>query len=231
MNILIVEDEMLIAETIKIYLEERGHQVVNIVISYEEALTALQYPNIDLVLIDVRIYGEKSGIDIAMYMHKNINIPFVYLTSQFDKRVIESAKKTRPQGYVTKPISKETLWTTIEIALENHQTSKEKEEDIVSFVDSGKTTRIKANQIKYIKAEHVYANIYTTEKKYIFRASLNQILDKLNPKHFIQCHRSYIVNKSKINSFSRDTITIENIEIPVSRSRKKMVLDHLENDM
>lgn len=230
MNVLIVEDEMLIAETIKLYLKEREYHVVDIAISYEEAIIALQKHSIDVALLDVRLYGEKSGIDIAKYMQEHSNIPYIYLTSQYDKRIIEKAKKTNPKGYITKPISKETLWATIEIAVENQLSeNSEKEENLISFNDAGKTIILNENEILFVSADHVYANVITNNRKYTFRSSLNQINALLNQNTFLQCHRSYIVNLRKVNSFSKDKIYIGENAIPVSRSRKKTVAELLNN--
>lgn len=61
-NVLVVEDEILIAETIKIYLEERGHQVINIAISFDEALQAYHLRRPDMVLLDIRLYGQNQGL-------------------------------------------------------------------------------------------------------------------------------------------------------------------------
>ena len=68
LKILIVEDEILIAETIKLYLEEKGHIIQDICISYREATRAIEREQPDLVVLDIRLYGEKSGIDVAKYI-------------------------------------------------------------------------------------------------------------------------------------------------------------------
>jgi len=73
-KILIVEDEILIAETIKTYLNERGHIITEIAISYEEAIDAYQREQPDVILLDVRLYGKKSGIDVAEYLDEIVYI-------------------------------------------------------------------------------------------------------------------------------------------------------------
>ncbi|MBK7010747.1 MAG: response regulator [Saprospiraceae bacterium] len=117
LKILIVEDEILIGETIKIYLRERGHIPMDIVISYEEALQAISLSLPDVVLVDIRLFGEKSGIDLAEVIQNQYDqLPIVFLTSQYDVRVSNKALELNPSGYLVKPIQKESLWTTVELA-------------------------------------------------------------------------------------------------------------------
>lgn len=117
LNILIVEDEILIAELISEYLIETGHEVLGIALSYEEALQQINLRKPDLILVDIRLYGENSGIDLVNHLNgQQESIPIIYLSSQYDQRTLQLALNTNPYGYLTKPIRKETLWTSIEAA-------------------------------------------------------------------------------------------------------------------
>ena len=108
LKILIVEDEVFIAETIKMYLEERNHEVMGSVISYEEAFFEsynLRRP--DLVLLDIRLYGMKSGIDFAAYLKEQVNgPPLSFFSSQKDQIVLEQALETNPYGYLPNHFTK-----------------------------------------------------------------------------------------------------------------------------
>ncbi len=222
MKILIVEDEMLIAETIKLYLEERGHSPTGIVISYEEAIEFLQSNEPDLVLLDVRLYGPKSGIDIANYLVDKTDIPFVFLTSQYDKKVLQNAMATNPGGYLTKPIQKESLWTTIELAYNNHLNNKVKRQRIVKINDGVNTVFLAENAIDFIESDHVYINIHAEDQKYVVRQSLQYFKDNhLSDKVFFQCHRSYIINVNKVHHIGRNSVLIREKKVPISRVRRK----------
>jgi DNA-binding LytR/AlgR family response regulator len=230
LNILIVEDEILIAETIKIYLEERGHHVFDIAISYEEATNAFHLRKPDLVLLDIRLYGEKSGIDFANFLTNQIEtVPFIYLTSQYDQRILDHALKTNPYGYLTKPIHKISLWTSIESAY-NLYFSKKSTEKIIFMQDGKNNYHIKVSDILYIKADHVYSKITTLHnQEIIVRKSLQQVYENLNIEYMIYCHRSYIINCKYITSWNQDTIALKNdIIVPISRSKRKDVLATLE---
>jgi len=109
-KILIVEDEVIIADTIKRYLTQNGHQVVGNAISYQEAESIYIEKKPDLVLLDIRLSGTKTGIDVAYFIQQQTDPkPFIFLSSQLDSRSLNSAKETFPAGYLSKPIQKNTL--------------------------------------------------------------------------------------------------------------------------
>ncbi len=231
-NILIVEDEILIAETIKIYLEEREHYVVNIAISYEEAISAYHLRKPDLVLLDIRLYGQKSGIDVANFiLAQKISVPYIFLTSQYDQRILSQALTTNPFGYLTKPIRKETLWTSIESAY-NLYISKSEIDHLVTIQDGKNNYHLNVKDILYIQADHVYSKIITVQnKELVIRKTLQQVLEILNFDYIVYCHRSYIINAKYITSWNQDVIVLNNdINIPISRSRKSEVLERIKQN-
>jgi CheY-like chemotaxis protein len=81
-KVLILEDERLIAESIRILLESNGYSVVDIVASGEEAIKKADLHNPDLLLMDIRLAGELDGIETAVMIHsKKQKIPIVFLTA------------------------------------------------------------------------------------------------------------------------------------------------------
>jgi DNA-binding LytR/AlgR family response regulator len=220
LNILVVEDEILIAETIKIYLEERGHQVLNIAISFDEAMKAFHLRKPDIVLLDIRLYGPKSGIDFANFLkEQKESVPFIYITSQYDHRILEQALETNPYGYLTKPIHKETLWTSVSTAYRIYETKAMPKYEIKLF--DGKSYQIiDVNDIIYIEADHVYLNItLSNETTLTIRQTLKQLLSELPDEIMVQCHRSYIINRNFIKSWNSSFITLKNNkQIPISRN-------------
>ncbi len=229
LKILIVEDEVFIAETIKMYLEERNHEVIGLAISYEEAFQAFNLRRPDLVLLDIRLYGSKSGIDFAAYLKELVNgPPFIFLTSQNDQKILEQALETNPFGYLTKPFYKESLWTCIESAYHLYSSRNTKDSAII-ITDGRKNHLIKVSNIVCIEAEHIYSTIIMTSgEKLTVRKTMQQILDLANDVNFINCHRSYIINTQHIQEWNQDNITMDNNQsIPISRGRKEEVLNRL----
>lgn len=126
-KILIVEDEVLIAEDIKYNLEELGHTVIGIVMNGDRALDTIANPNIDLVLLDINIKGSLSGIDLAQIIKEKYNVPYVFLTASTDDYTLNRAKNTLPYGYIVKPFNALDLKVNIDIALHKYSSEKEKQ--------------------------------------------------------------------------------------------------------
>lgn len=119
-KILIVEDEVLIAEDLKDSLEELGYDVCSVCYNSEKAVKELYRCQPDLALLDITIRGSQNGIDLGNIINKNHEIPFIYLTSHSDKATLDRAKVTRPYGYIVKPFKDSDLSSSIQIALFNH---------------------------------------------------------------------------------------------------------------
>ncbi|MBK8640647.1 MAG: response regulator transcription factor [Saprospiraceae bacterium] len=228
LNILIVEDEILIAEMIGDYLKEFGHNILGIAVSYDEAITQFNLIKPDIILLDIRLYGEKSGIDFAKHLiEKGDTVPILYLSSQYDQRTLKFALDTNPYGYLTKPISKETLWTSIEAAYQLYLTKNPRHFNLEVF-DGKKYHNLNIHDILFIKADHVYVNIFLMDGQQLnTRKSLKQLAEILEGTHMIQCHRSYLVNKHQIKSWNADSMKLSNGKIiPISRG-KKYILDQI----
>ena len=116
-QILVVEDERIVAEGIKMSLQELGYTVSGVVSSGEEAIIKVEENNVDLVLMDITLYGEMNGIEAAAIIRSRFNIPFVYLTAHSDDETLERAKITGPFGYILKPFEDRDIHSTIEMAL------------------------------------------------------------------------------------------------------------------
>jgi DNA-binding NarL/FixJ family response regulator len=118
-QILIVEDEPLIAANIAHYLNNHDFKVCGIAYDAEEAKLFLENGTPDAIVLDINLQSNKSGLDIAAYVNDNCPIPFVILTSYADKGTIEKAKKVKPWGYIVKPFNEDTLLASLEMAISN----------------------------------------------------------------------------------------------------------------
>jgi len=119
-NILIVEDEPLIAEDIRHFLGNINYSVAGVAYSSSRALDILATRHPDAVLLDISIKGDKDGIEIGEIIRKKYNIPFIYLTSHSDEHTIARAKRTLPDGYLLKPFDERDLLTSLEMAVYRH---------------------------------------------------------------------------------------------------------------
>ena len=132
-RVLIVEDEPLIAEDIAQGLEKNEFLVSAVVYSKEDAIEQLNSNLPDLVLLDINLSGEMSGIEIAEKINTQYNIPFIFITSYSDKQTLEKAKFTEPSGYIVKPFNEASLYSTLEIALYNHAQKNKRKFPELSF--------------------------------------------------------------------------------------------------
>ncbi len=115
-KILIVEDEMIIAEDIRITLEKFNYDVIDIVPTGKRALEIIENNKPDLVLMDIKLRGNIDGIQTAKLINQKYDIPIVYLTANADLSTYEEAKLTSPFGYLIKPFKERELHATIEMA-------------------------------------------------------------------------------------------------------------------
>jgi PAS domain S-box-containing protein len=120
-QILVVEDEPVIARNIQRELSSMGYTVPVIAASGEEALEKAGETHPDLVLMDISLKGHMDGVETSKRMQERFDIPVVYLTAYADERTLQRAKKTGPFGYLLKPYEEKELQTTIEIALHKHK--------------------------------------------------------------------------------------------------------------
>ena len=235
-TVFIVEDEIVIAEDIRQALLHVGYEVLGVARDYEGALKVLDMEVPDLLLLDITLKGEKTGIDIAQYVADHFEIPFIYITSYANKETLAKALKTEPYGYLVKPFNQDDLYTSIELALHKFNTAKQQVEQLNQavkrpFADSmfvktgGMFTRIRYDEITHLEAEGVYTNVYTLgEHKYVERQILLEFEKQLNPSKFMRVHRSYIVNLDHLKGVRQDEVLVNNHSIPLGRTHKEKLL-------
>lgn len=116
-KIMIVEDEAIVAEDIRLHIEDAGYEVVAVVGSGEKALELLQRRLVDLVFMDIMLAGELDGIDVAEKIKQRYRIPVIFLTAYSDQAKLDRARLTEPYGYLIKPFDDRELRSTLAMAL------------------------------------------------------------------------------------------------------------------
>jgi two-component system cell cycle sensor histidine kinase/response regulator CckA len=116
-QILVVEDEGIVAEDIQRSLENLGYIVSAVVSSGEGAIIKAEENRPDLILMDIVLKGEMDGIETANQIRSRFNIPIIYITAYTDEKTLERAKTTEPFGYIVKPFESRELFTAVEMAL------------------------------------------------------------------------------------------------------------------
>ena len=223
-KILIVEDEILIAEDLKDNLLSFGLKKIEMAHDKIEAMKTIRETNPDLILLDIRMENETAGIEIGDYISKNIHKPFIYITAHSDVQMIKEILKTKPNGYITKPIKKSDLFAAINLVISQQ---KRNEDNFLRIKDGYATVLINSLSILYIESDGNYINIFCEDKKHVSRQSLDSVINDLNKDNFYRIHRSYLVNVSQIMKFSKKEVQIGKVTLPVSRNEG----DNFENFM
>jgi len=215
-RILIAEDDALISETLKEYLEEFGHTVTGIVSDSQSAIQYLEEQP-DFVFLDIRMHGKDEGFEIARLINEKYQIPFLFLTSFSDKKTVLKASGYNPLGYLVKPFKKENIFAALEIAIAK---SESETDNKIEIKDGTKTYYFNPQRILFLKSDNNYVDIYCEDRKVTLRSSLDEISIKL-PPYFIKCHRSFIVNKNKIEEKKANSLKIGQHSIKLSRTYKE----------
>jgi DNA-binding LytR/AlgR family response regulator len=239
-KILIVEDEIIVANDIEFNLKKLNFEVVGIASCKSEAENMLLSTKVDLVLMDIMLKNDESGIELAEYINSKYSLPVIFLTAYTDLATVERAKYTNSYGYIVKPFKSIDLRIQITLAIYKHEQyllnsnlSKKNIDEIDKkeiFVKSNnKLIKINKEDILYIEALKDYVLLFTTEKKYIIHTTMKDIEVKLGPSMFIRIHRSYIVNINKIESIEFSNLRIEDKDIllPIGGSYKEILMNKL----
>ncbi len=114
-KILIVEDQFIEANSLRLLLTRQGHEITGVADHVERAIELIARKRPDIVLIDIYLKGGKTGIDLALHLQR-MSIPFIYISANSNEEVFNAAKATRPDGFLVKPFRKKDLLVSLDIA-------------------------------------------------------------------------------------------------------------------
>ena len=123
-KVLIVEDQFVEANNLRHILIKAGYGVCTIARSVPEALQVLDEEQPEIVLLDIYLDGQQTGIDLA-YMLRERNIAYVYLSANSNRQTLNAVKATNPYGFLAKPFRKKDVVIMLEVALYAHQQKRE----------------------------------------------------------------------------------------------------------
>ncbi|NOQ30554.1 MAG: response regulator [Helicobacteraceae bacterium] len=197
-NVIIVEDDEVTAMNLKMSLEKQDYCVVHMSTTIDNAKSNINSLKPDIIFIDIFLENDNDGVSLGQYIHDELKIPFIYLTSHDTNETLELAKSSEPSAYMIKPFEPKNLHSTIQMALykseqelkrdltvnelENHKAEMEKllynkktaGEEIVTFGDyyldlKLNETFYKDQKIKLTKKENAFIRLLI--------ARLDQVVD------------------------------------------------------
>ncbi|RZS95129.1 LytR/AlgR family response regulator transcription factor [Cecembia calidifontis] len=221
-RILIVEDDVNIAENIEEILELLGYVNIDIANSANQAIKIIKKYKPDLVFMDIKLKGDKDGIELGEIIKQMIEVPLVYVTSYSDPTIIERAKRINPAGFIVKPFNTNDIHAIVEIVLYNKRTkpsiealaTKAKDDspylvtDAVFIKADNAYERVPYKDIYYVEANGNMVTIYTKGRNFTIRKSMKDMEDKLPSHLFLRVQKSFIVQLGQIESFNTKDITL-----------------------
>ncbi|MFW5890425.1 MAG: LytR/AlgR family response regulator transcription factor [Marinilabiliaceae bacterium] len=241
-NVLIVEDEFMIAEDIAMRLGDMGYHVAGKSESVEDAVSVLENEPVDILLIDISLRGERTGIDLAAIVNEHFHLPFVFLTSLANESIVEKARRVNPSAYLLKPFNDRQVKVSIDMALwhfygdgkkkqpdpheapEDHATEFLLQMPGCLFLRNGAHyTKVRFDDILWLEADSNYTVIHTRDEKFTYSSVLKNFEEKLPKEDFVRVHRSYIVNLKNVTGFEGNMLLIGEKQIPVNKSCRDLV--------
>ena len=214
-KVLVVEDELLVAADIEESLEILGYKVVGTVATGKAAIESVDKHLPDIILMDIMLKGDMTGIEAANIIRKKHDVPIIYLTANADLATIEKAKISLPYGYIIKPFTEKDLQTNIEIArfkfdndiqtkMESDQYNRffaqvNQEEQKLLYAESDKgLERVDMDDIYYIDGNKEGTIIYLPEDDLPVSKTIDELEEELPADQFTRVNATQIVNTKKI---------------------------------
>ena len=229
---LILEDEPLAAEVLEDYI----NQVLFLELKAKcadaiYALEILQKQTIDLIFLDIHL-PKLKGLDFIKTLQ---HPPKVIITTAYQEYALQGYE-LNVVDYLLKPIewsrflmAVNKLQQAIEVTNYSHRTVPGPEEKTYLFFNVNKRmVKIFLDEILYIESLKEYIRITTPNKSILTKYQLNQIEELLTRHHFLRIHRSFIVAKNKIETFSATDVEIGSKHLPIGRNYKEQVMEVLE---
>lgn len=134
-KILIVEDEFIVANDLRMILKKNGYEVVGIASSVSQAKTIIATTKPNWVLLDILLKGSETGIDLAIELNK-LELPFLFISANTNQGILEAVKETRPYGFLTKPFREKDLFIMLDIANERLSSENKAEDPKIKSIEN-----------------------------------------------------------------------------------------------
>ncbi|MEL7159295.1 MAG: response regulator [Bacteroidota bacterium] len=203
MKVLIVEDEALYANHLKILVEDLGHTVLGPVETAEAAFDLVDRKAPDLLLMDVNIVGAYDGVETAEKICQTHPCPVIFVTAREDEQTFLRARRLGPVNFLLKPFNDLQLQRAIQLAMTEVPipTPSEETDGENLYVKTGhKLRKIPVADVTSVAADGRYCEIHTTTNRYLIRMSFRELTARLPPDCFLKTHRGHLVNETFIES-------------------------------
>lgn len=241
LNVLVVEDEILVATDIEESLIGLGYSVQNCVATGAAAINEVEKNLPDVILMDIMLKGPMTGIEAANHIRRNHNVPIIYLTANADISTIDKAKISLPYGYIIKPFNEKDLQTNIEIArfkFENDMKSKMESDQFQRFFKHQDETgaqiflnttkgleKVNPSDVYFLQQTGGNTIVHLFEEEITVGQPLSQLEERFPSDTFIKVNADFLVNINKIflASYPQIIIADKMTVIPVDADKKDLL--------
>ncbi len=249
LKILIIEDEVLVAQDLTNLLTDWGYLVVDCCKTGEEAIESFKQYEPDLVLADIQLKGVIDGVETVRQINEIKRIPIIFITAQADHQTVVRAKLTAPAAYLLKPFNERNLNISLEIALNNfYQSVPEigkaseieksnvsandvklvadvilRKENMIFIKQNYRFVKFMIDDLVYMESDKNYTNVVFKQQKIALRLPLQTVIEKFaNCDSVIRVHRSFVINLTHVEEFSENEIILpKNKLIPLTAAYKE----------
>lgn len=223
LSCLIVEDLPVAAEYLRRCCDKTGQLEVKAQCgTVDEAVGFLREHAVDLIFLDVEIPG---GLGFQVLDQLSYSPQVILTTSKieyayngFEYSVTDFLKKPFTFQRFQEAMRKVDMFASPKKPAPQH------EEDHIFIKSDGKLVRLRNDDILYIESMGDYVKFVSSDKKYVALNTIKNLETKVNARHFLKVHRSYIVNIDKVDNIRENTLFIKGAEIPVSKAFKAEVI-------
>lgn len=232
LNCVIIDDEPIARKLLQEYIEETDFlKLVGVAENPLKAISVINEQPADLIFLDINM-PKMNGLE---FLRSSASLPMVIMTTAYGQYALEGFEMA-VIDYLVKPFSLERFIKASRKALEL-QILKQKNIPIEKTSDEyfyvkcdGKIERVMYNELLYVEAMANYVTLYTDKGKLIVYLTIKGILEKLPAGKFIQVHKSYIVNISRINTIEGNVLHLGNNKITVSPNYTEEVMKRILKD-
>lgn len=229
--VLILEDDLLVAQQIKAILENNGLGIACLARTKQEALDITNSLEIGLLIADIGLANDDCGIETAVLLRKKQSFPIIFLTGKTDSFSIEKLKRAKPSAYLSKPFRPHELIANIDIAYNSFFSGNiprdAKYQDHL-FIPYGKGyKRVAKADIMYFEADGSYVKLFTPITSYLVSTNIGNIEKQLGHGEFIRISRKHLINSIFISGIENNCVCVNSKCFPIGEAYKHSIASFL----
>ncbi|MEM7161069.1 MAG: response regulator transcription factor [Bacteroidota bacterium] len=231
MKVVILEDELIISEKLKIIIETNGHEVIG---QFDSAEDLLAFEDqFDLALLDINLNGKLDGIDFINRYSRKDEIAYIFISDIDEMDKIDRASTTHPVSYLSKPYKKKDLKIALKLANQKLDdlaiSKKQKSAELTLIKDGEKLLSLDMKELLYIEGMGAYSKFILKNEERMVSQNLGSLDRKIKEDNIVRVHRSYIVNVNKIEEIKgKSSLVINGVSIPIGETYRSNLFDLLK---